>query len=59
MAIIRTAAGLTRMDIRRLKQGRFEIQAIEIRHIEEGDRTEILWAREDHPSTIREEDIPY
>ena len=59
MTIIRTAAGLTRMDIRRLKRGRFEIRAIETRQLEEGNLTEILWEREDRPSTIREEDIPY
>ena len=47
------------MDICRLKRGRFEIREIETLHMEEGDLTEILWAREDRPSMIREEDIPY
>ena len=32
MTIIRTTAGLTRGDIRRLKRGRYEILAIETRH---------------------------
>ena len=34
MTIIRTVAGLTRGDVRRLKRGRYEIRAIETRHLE-------------------------
>ena len=59
MTIIRTVAGLTRGDVRRLRRGRYEIRAIETRHLEDGDRTEIIWEREDGPNAIREADIPY
>ena len=59
MTIIRTVAGLTRGDVRRLKRGRYEIRAIETRHLEDGDRTEILWEREDGPNAITEAEIPF
>ena len=59
MTIIRTVAGLTRGDVRRLKRGRYEIRAIETRHLEDGDRTEILWERTEGPNAIREEEVPY
>ena len=59
MTIIRTTAGLTRCDVRRLRRGGFEIRAIETRHLEEGERTEILWERQEGPNAIREDEIPY
>jgi hypothetical protein len=59
MTIIRTVAGLTRHDVRRIKRGRYEILAIVTRHLEPGDVTEILWSREDLPNAIREEELPY
>ena len=57
--IIRTVAGLTRHDVRRLKRGRYEIQAIETRHLDHGDVTDIIWEREDGPHAIREDEVPY
>ncbi len=59
MTIIRTTAGLTRGDIRRLKRGRYEIVAIETRHLDEGDVTKIIWERDDGPDAITEAEIPY
>jgi hypothetical protein len=59
MTIIRTIAGLTRGDIRRLKRGRYEIRAVETRHLEQGDRTEIIWEREDSPNAITDGEIPF
>ncbi len=59
MTIIRTVAGLTRHDIRRIKRGRYEILAIETRHLERGDVTEIIWHREDGPDAITEAEVPF
>ena len=59
MTIIRTIADLTRHDVRRIKRGRYEILAIETRHLELGDATEILWSREDRPDAIQEHELPY
>ena len=59
MTIIRTIADLTRGDIRRIKRGRYEILAIETRHLGHDETTEILWSREDPPSAIREDELPF
>jgi hypothetical protein len=59
MTIIRTIAGLTRHDVRRIKRGRYEILAVETRHLEEGDVTEILWSREDGPDAIQQHELPF
>ena len=59
MTIRRTGAGLTRGDVRRLTRGRYAIRAIETQHLEDGDRTEILWEREDGPNAITEAEIPF
>lgn len=59
MTIIRTIAALTRHDLRRIKRGRYEIHAIETRHLDQGDVTEILWSREDGPDAIQEYELPY
>ena len=59
MTIIRTIAGLTRHDVRRIKRGRYEIMAAETRHLEEGDLIEILWSREDGPDAIQEHELPF
>ena len=59
MTIIRTIADLPRHDIRRIKRGRYEIQAIETRHLEQGDVTEIIWERHDAPDAIREDELPF
>ena len=59
MTIIRTVAGLTRGDIRRLKRGRYEIQAIETRHLDQGDLIEIIWEREDGPDAITAAEVPF
>ncbi len=59
MTIIRTQAGLSRGDIRRLKRGRFEIRAIETRHLDQGEETEIIWERDDGPDAITEAEIPF
>jgi hypothetical protein len=58
MTIIRTIADLTRHDVRRIKRGRYEIMAIETRHLE-GHVSEILWSREDPPNAIREDELPF
>jgi hypothetical protein len=57
MTIIRTFAGLTRHDVRRIKRGRYEILAIETLHLEEGHVTEILWSRDDGPDAIQEHEL--
>jgi hypothetical protein len=59
MTVIRTGAGLTRHDIRRLLRGRYEILAIETRHLDEGDLTQILWERDDGPNAITEAELPF
>ncbi len=59
MSIIRTAAALTRQDIRRLKRGRYEILAIETRHLDQGDLTEIVWERQEGPDAIAEAELPF
>jgi hypothetical protein len=59
MTRIRTVAGLTRQDVRRIKRGRYEIRAIEIRHLDQGDVTEIIWERDDGPDAIREDELPF
>jgi hypothetical protein len=59
MTIIRTIADLTRHDVRRIKRGCYEILAIETRHLQPGDVTEILWSRQDPPNAIREDELPY
>jgi hypothetical protein len=59
MTIIRTTVYLTRHDIRRIKRARYGILAIETRHLEQGDATEILWSREDAPDAIQAHEIPF
>ena len=59
MTIIRTVACLTRGDIRRLKRGRYEILAIETRHLDQGELTEIIWGRDDGPDAITEAELPF
>jgi hypothetical protein len=59
MTIIRTVTGLTRHDVRRLKRGRYEILAIETRHLDQGEVTEIIWAREDGPDAITAAELPF
>ena len=59
MTIIRTTAGLTRRDIRRLKRGRYEIRAVETRHLDQGDVTEIIWERDDGPDAITAAELPF
>jgi hypothetical protein len=59
MTIIRTVAGLTRHDIRRIKRGRYEILTIETRHLEQSDVTEIVWTRYDEPDAIRADELPF
>jgi hypothetical protein len=58
ITIIRTPTALTRADIRRL-QRRYELRAIETRHQQEGDITQILWEREDGPDAITEAELPF
>lgn len=58
MTIIRTVAGLTRHDVRRIKR-RYDILATETRHLDQGEVTEIIWHRDDGPDAIRESELPY
>ena len=59
MTIIRTVTGLTRGDVRRLKRGRYEILAIETRHLDHRNLTEIIWDRDDGPDAITEAQLPF
>ncbi len=59
MTIIRTADVLTRGDIRRLKVARYQIAAIETRHLAQGELTTIIWERDDGPDAITEADLPF
>jgi hypothetical protein len=59
MTIIRTGAGLTRHDVRRLTRGRYEILAIETRHLDQGEQTTIIWERDDGPDAITEAELPF
>ena len=59
MTIIRTVTGLTRQDVRRLKRGRYEIRAIETRHLDQGEVTEIIWERDDGPNAITAAELPF
>jgi hypothetical protein len=59
MTVIRTGAGLTRRDIRRLERGRYTIQAIETRQAAGSTVTEIIWQRDDGPDAITEADLPF
>jgi hypothetical protein len=59
MTIIRTVAGLTRGDVRRLKRGRYEILAIETRHLDQDELTEIIWGRDDGPDAITAAELPF
>ena len=59
MTIIRTGAGLNRRDVRSLERDRYEIRAIETRHLAEGDLTQILWERDDGPDGITEAELPF
>lgn len=59
MTVIRTGAGLTRHDIRRMRRGGYEILAIETRHLPQGDETTILWQRDDGPDAITEAELPF
>lgn len=59
MTIIRTIAELTRHDVRCIRRGRYEILAIETRHLAQAETTEILWSREDLPNAIREDELPF
>ena len=59
MTVIRTVAGLTRGDFRRLKRGRYEILAIETSHLDQGAVTEIIWSRDDGPDAITAAELPF
>jgi hypothetical protein len=59
MTTIRTGTGLTRLDVRRLERGRYEILAIETRRMDQGDLTEIIWERDDGPDAITEVELPF
>jgi hypothetical protein len=59
MTIIRTVAGLTRHDVRLLRRARYEILAIETRHLDQSNVTDILWHREDKPDAITAAEIPF
>ena len=59
MTVIRTGVGLTRHDVRRLTRGRYEIRAIETRHLDQGDLTTIIWERDDGPGAITEAELPF
>ena len=43
----------------RLKQGRYEILAIETRRLDQGELTEIIWERDDGPDAITEAELPF
>ncbi len=59
MTVIRTGTGLSRRDIRRIKQARYTIQAIETRQVADGTVTEIIWERNDGPDAITEAELPF
>jgi hypothetical protein len=59
MTVIRTGAGLTRHDVRRLTRGRYEILAIETRRHDQREETTILWERDDGPSALTEAELPF
>jgi hypothetical protein len=59
MTVLRTGTDLTRRDIRRLKRGRYTIQAIETRRMADSSVTEIIWERDDGPDAITEADLPF
>ena len=59
MTIIRTGAGLNRHDVQGLKRDRYEIRAIETRHLVDGDLTQIIWERDDGPDGITEAELPF
>ncbi len=59
MTIIRTVVRLTRGNVRRLKRGRYEIRAIETRHLDHSELTEIIWGRDDGPDAITEVELPF
>ncbi len=59
MTLIRTGVGLTPRDIRRLNRAGYDIRAIETRHLEEGDLTEIIWERDDGPDAITAAEVPF
>jgi hypothetical protein len=59
MTILRTGTDLTRRDVRRLEQGRYEILAIETLHLNHSDLTEIIWERDDGPDAITEAELPF
>ena len=47
------------LTVRGLPPGRYEILAIETRHLGQDETTEILWSRQDPPNAIREDELPY
>ncbi len=59
MTLIRTGAGLTPRDIRRLTRAGYGIRAIETGHSEQGEVTEIIWERKDGPDAITAAEVPY
>ncbi len=59
MTVFRTGTGLSRRDIRRIKRGRYTIQAIETRQGAGGTVTEIIWERDDGPDAITEAELPF
>jgi hypothetical protein len=59
ITIIRTVAGLTRHDVRPIKRGRYELLAIETRHLDQGEVTEILRHRDEAPNAVTAAEIPF
>ena len=46
-------------NVRRLRRGRYEIQAIETRDLDQGEVPEIFWERDNGPDAITEAEIPF
>jgi hypothetical protein len=59
MTIIRTTDELTCAHIRRLTRSRYEIRAIETRHLDASEVTEIIWERDDGLDAITEAEVPF
>jgi hypothetical protein len=59
MPILRVTLDLRKHDVRRLIARGYEILCVETRHRDDGDETEIVWARPSQPNDIPDHELPY
>jgi hypothetical protein len=59
MPTLHTTLDLRKYNVRRLIARGYAILHVETRHRDDGDETEIVWARPSRPDDILDHELPY